>query len=338
MAEATIPTGFDPKEVHVTSQWKHDRPLVSCRFDPLGRYVFTGAEDNTVQRFDLKDGKRTVMKDGHKTWVRAMAFSKDGNFVVSSGCEGGLTWWETAAEELKPVRTIEAHKGWIRSMAVSPDGTLVASAGNDTVVRIWSIADGKLVSEFKGHTRDVYSVAFHPEGQVLLSGDILGVIRQWEVATGKEMRTFDAKELHSFNGGQLVDFGGVRAIAFSPDGKHVSAGGLFKASNPLGAVHEPLVMQFDWATGTKVRNQISDKDEKGVIWRLRYLADGTLMGVSGGGGGGFLYFWKPEEDKSYHKFQLPNIARDMDLHLDGLQVCSAHHDTHVRISRLSKKA
>ena len=41
----------------------------------------------------------------------------------------------------------------------------------------------------------------------------------WEVATGKEVRTFDAKPLHTYEGGQQVDFGGVRALAISPDGK-----------------------------------------------------------------------------------------------------------------------
>jgi hypothetical protein len=338
MADAKMPAGFDPKQVHVKNQWKHDRPLVSCRFDPLGRYVFTGAEDNTVQRFDLKDGKRVVMKAGHKTWVRAMAFTQDGKFIITGGSEGSLTWWETAAPEPKPIRTVEAHKRWIRSMDVSPDGSLLATAGNDAVVRVWNIADGKLVREYKGHARDIYCVAFHPAGKVLLSGDLMGVIRQWDVATGKEMRTFDAKELHSYNGSQRVDFGGVRAIAFSPDGKSMTAGGLYKASNPLGAVHEPLLLQFAWDTAKKIRNHTSDKTEKGVIWRLRYLADGTLMGVGGGGSGGFLYFWKSDAAKSFHKFKLPNIARDMDLHVDGLQVCSAHHDTQVRISQLSKKA
>ena len=45
--------------------------------DPLGRYVFVGAEDYTVQRFDLKDGKLTPLL-GHESWCRAIGFSPDG--------------------------------------------------------------------------------------------------------------------------------------------------------------------------------------------------------------------------------------------------------------------
>ena len=47
---------LDIKQAHIVSEWAHDRPLISCRFEPQGRYVFAGAEDNTVQRWALADG------------------------------------------------------------------------------------------------------------------------------------------------------------------------------------------------------------------------------------------------------------------------------------------
>lgn len=334
----TIPEGFDPKQTHVVSQWPYDRPLHACRFDPLGRFVFCGSEDATVERFNLPDGARTLFTGGHQTWVKAIAFSKDGSYAISGGCDGKLTWWESAATEPKPVRTIDAHKGWIRSLDVSPDGTLLVSGGNDNVVRVWNINDGTLVYEFTDHTRHIYCVAFHPDGQSVISGDLIGGLKQWEVTTGNEMRTFDATPLHSYNGGQQVDFGGIRAIAVSPDGKWLVAGGLHKASNPLGAVHEPLVLLFDLETQKLEKQLIAEGITQGVIWRLKWLSDGSIVGLSGGGSGGFLVFWKPDAEKDYHRFQLPSLARDMDVHPDGLQVATAHYDRHLRISRLAAKA
>jgi WD40 repeat protein len=333
-----MPEGFDPKQAHVVSQWAHDRALNACRFDPTGQFVFCGSEDAAVERFKLADGARTILNGGHETWVQALAFSKDGAVAISGGCDGKITWWDTAAEAPKPIRTIQAHKGWIRALDVSPDGTLLASGGNDNFVRLWNVADGSLVRELSGHTRHVYSVTFHPKGQHLLSGDLIGSVRQWEVATGKELRAFDAKPLHTYEGGQQVDFGGVRALAISPDEKWLAAGGLYKATNPLGAVHEPIVLLFNWESQKVEKQQIAEGIAGGVIWRLRWLADGSLMGVSGGSTGGFLIFWKPDAEKDYFRFQLPNIARDMDLHPDGLQVATAHHDHHVRITRLAAKA
>jgi hypothetical protein len=61
------------------------------------------------------------------------------------------------------------------------------------------------------------------------------------------------------------------------------------------------------------------------------------MGVSGGGSGGFLLFWKADSEKDINRFQLPSLARDMDLHPDGIQVVTAHYDRHVRISKLAAK-
>lgn len=336
-ATPPAPSGFDPKQANVTAQWPHDRPLVACRFDPGGRYVFCGSEDAIVERFNLADGVRTNLAGGHETWVHALAFTKDGAQAISGGCEGKLTWWEAAAEAPKPLRTIDAHKGWIRSLEVSPDGALVASGGNDNMVRLWNVADGALVREMSGHQRNVYSVTFHPNGQFLLSGDLMGVVKQWEVATGKEVRSFDAAPLHTYEGGQQVDFGGVRALSVSPDGKWLAAGGLYKATNPLGAVHEPIVLLFDWESQKLERQQLAEGITQGVVWRLQWLGDGSLMGLSGGASGGFLVFWKPDADKDYHRFALPSLARDMDLHPDGLQVATAHHDLHVRITRLAAK-
>ncbi len=84
----TKPEGLDPKAANVTSQWAHDRPLIACRFDPTGAYVFCGSEDAVVTRFRLSDGAKTVLAGGHTTWVAAFAFSNDGKVVVSGGCDG----------------------------------------------------------------------------------------------------------------------------------------------------------------------------------------------------------------------------------------------------------
>jgi hypothetical protein len=48
-----------------------------------------------------------------------------------------------------------------------------------------------------------------------------------------------------------------------------------------------------------------------------------------------LLFWNAEKEMAIHRFNLPNIARDLDLHPDGLRVCTSHHDHHLRITHLN---
>ncbi|MGD9854255.1 MAG: WD40 repeat domain-containing protein [Planctomycetaceae bacterium] len=334
----SAPTDLDPKQAHLVSEWKHDRPMNVCRIDPLGRYVFGGSQDAVVSRFRLSDGARTVLTGGHQSWVRALAYTAGGTQAVSGACDGKIIWWDTAAAQPTPVRSIAAHKGWVRSMDASPDGARIATGGNDHIVRVWSSANGSLVHELTGHAGHIYSVAYHPGGEFLLTGDLMGVVKQWDAATGDEVRTFDAAPLHTYNGGQGVDYGGVRALAVSPDGKWLASGGLYEASNPFAGVNKPLVLLFDWETQEVKQQHVTDGVERGVIWRLQWLADGSLMGVTSGSNESMLLFWKPETPGDFHRFKLPSNARDMDLHPDGLHVATAHYDQHVRITRLAVKA
>ncbi len=297
--------------------------------------MFCGLESSTIQRVALADGKRAAFAGGHESWVFALADSPDGQTVYSGGGDGRVAAWPADSANPRPIRTIDAHRGWVRTLGVSRDGKLVASGGNDRAVRLWDAASGRLVHELTGHGNHVYSLEFHPDGKTLLSGDLLGSIRQWDLATGKSIGAFDAKPLHTYEGSQMVDFGGVRGLAVSPDGGSVAGGGLHKATNPLGAVHQPIALVFDGKTRKLARTLLADGIAGGVIWRLRYLADGRLMAACGGTSGGFLLFWKPGADKVEHNFTLPGTARDMDLHPDGLRVATAHHDGYVRITRLA---
>ncbi len=95
------------------------------------------AQDNDVQRYELATGKQTTLA-AHDSWVRAIAFSPDGNTTYTGGHDGRLISWETAAAGPKPQRTVQAHDGWLRAIAVSPDGKLLATCGNDALVKIFS--------------------------------------------------------------------------------------------------------------------------------------------------------------------------------------------------------
>lgn len=329
---------FDPTQAHVVSQWKHSAPLNVCRFDAQGRYVFTGSEDNLVARFSLQDGQRVDFAGGHETWVRGLAATPDGQHMISGGCEGNLTWWQVEGEKGVVVRKLPAHQGWIRSVDVSPDGKWVASGGNDNMVRVWNLADGKLVQEIPSHARHVYNVTFHPQSSSLFSGDLMGKLVETEVGSWQTKTEFDGGELHTYHKGQQTDFGGIRGIAVNPDKNWLAAGGTFKGSNPFGAIHEPLVLVFNLESGKLEKQLLAPDIKKGVIWRLAWLNPETLCGVCGGGDGGYLFFWDMKSDRDFHRFKLPNLARDMDVHPDGLQIATAHYDQHVRITRLAKKA
>jgi WD40 repeat protein len=326
----------DPKLAHVAADFKHDSPFIACRFDPKERYLFAAAQDQTVQRFELATGKKTAFK-AHDSWVRAIGFSPDGMATYTGGYDGRLIFWTTAAESPEPIRKVDAHHGWMRALAVSPDGKRVATCGNDNLVKLWNAEDGSLVRTLSGHDRHIYSVMFHSKGEWIISGDLRGIVKQWDVASGKHVRDFDAKDLYTPNPGQGAEYGGVRSLALSPDGKHLACGGLYKGENPFGAVQEPLVVVFEWESAKKVQSHVANGGLKGIVWNAEYHKDGYLVASCGGAGGGHLLFWKLDAAAEFHRFSLPNTALDSHLGAGGLQVATAHHDGHVRVTRLAAK-
>ncbi len=326
-----------PEKTHVVKDYTHKSPLIACRFDARGQYVLASAEDNTVRRWDLATGKEAALV-GHESWVFALASHPAGETLITGGGDGRLIWWPLTVEKPDPIRRVQAHRGWVRAVAISPDGSIVASCGNDRMVRLWSFADGSPLVELPGHELPVYRVLFTPHGRTLISADLRGLVIEWDHRPGKEARRIDAGKLSQHNAaGQGVDYGGVRDLALSADGKYLACGGLVEATNPLGAVSNPAVLVFDWQTGNESKLLRPKENVLGLVWGLRFHPSGFLIAASGGNAGGHLWFWKPDQVNELFKLTLPNTARDMDLHPDGLRIATAHHDGKVRVSLMGPK-
>src|SRR6516165_5210034 len=99
---------IDPAHTRMVQELKHNSPLISCRIDPTGRFVFAGAQDSTVKRWELATGKKTTLA-GHKSWVRGLTFVAKDKLLITGDYNGRVLWWQTETAMPTPVRTIEAH-------------------------------------------------------------------------------------------------------------------------------------------------------------------------------------------------------------------------------------
>ena len=330
-------SAIDITKTHVAYEWKHDRPLIACRIAPDGLQVASSSEDSSLQLWTVPSGEKKVLT-GHESWVHALCYNADGQQLVSGGCDGRIIWWSVRVDAPSILRKIDAHSGWIRSLAISPDNTMLASVGNDKIVRLWSMVTGEKIGELVGHERHIYSVLFHPSGAQLITGDLIGKLHIWNVADRKLERSMDATPLYAENKGQSAEFGGVRAMALNIERSELIAGGTHKATNPFGAVHEPLILRINWADGVLKKSHACEGITGGLVWRVQWLQDGTAVGVSGGSSGGILLYFNDTQEKEIHRFKLPSLARDMDIHLASNLVATAHYDNHLRVSGMFAKA
>lgn len=329
---------LDATATHLLKEFKHDSPFLSCRFSPDGKFVFAGAQDSRIWRWEIESGTRSELK-GHDSWTRGISFAPQHQWMLSGGFDGKLIWWPVAAAEPQPIRTIAAHAGWVRTVAVSPDEKRVATAGNDLVIRIWNLEDGSLVQELPGHESHIYNVLFHPLiPDRLVSGDLKANIIDWDLRSGARLRELQLEPLAKYDTGFRADIGGPRGMSFSGDGKRLAVSGITNVTNAFAGIGNPLVVLIDWDAWKEQIQQASKDKLRGVAWGVELHPSGITIGASGGGGGGFLLFWKADGKEEFHKLKLPNTVRDLDLHANEIDLATCHYDARVRIYRMTKKA
>lgn len=322
-----------PSRTRMALELRHNSPLISCRFDPSGRYVFAGSQDNGIQRWELATQTKTTL-NGHRSWVRALTFHTASRKLLSADYNGRVMVWTADAANPEVERIVDAHDGWVRAIAMSPDQRQFATCGNDNLVKLWNVADFSLAREFAGHTQHVYNIAFHPTERMIVSGDLRGNIKQWDLQTGRETRTMDASVIFRYDPTFRADHGGIRSMAFNADGSLLACAGITNVTNAFAGVGNPAIVLFNWQNGQRTQVLRVQPNFQGTAWGVVFHPHGYVIGAGAGQGGG-LWFWRPTEQNSMHNVAVPNNARDLAMHADQRRLAVPCFDSVLRIYELS---
>lgn len=328
---------FGPKAVGVLNP---EVQLVSLRYSPRGSTLAAGGFDGSVHRWDAEAGAdakaaRSALK-GHGGWVQALAFHPDGERLFSADSWGRLCCWPHRDEDAKPIWTVDgAHDGWVRQIAVRHDGEPLATCGADGVLRLWT-ADGRKRHEWADHGEDVFSVAFHPDGSSLASGDLKGRIRLRDAETGAIAKAFDASVLYRYD--RIQDVGGVRVLAFDPEGTRLCAAGMTPKTG--GFVQgTPTILVFDVSNGALLQTLTIGGEADGFVHDLAWHWEGFVMAVtSGQPGNGRLLFWSPGDPAPFFmKTEMAN-CHALAVHPGGrrLAVCATNAGSNGNGRRLDE--
>jgi WD40 repeat protein len=115
-----------------------------------------------------------------------LRFSRDGSTLLAGGGRGV----QSGMVVLYDVRTgtrravVGKETDIVLAADLSADGKLVALGGPGKVVKVFTVADGKLAYQITKHTDWITAIAFSPDGSRLATGDRAGGIHLWESATG----------------------------------------------------------------------------------------------------------------------------------------------------------
>ena len=103
--------------------------------------------------------------EGHSGWVTAITTyqgvssgDQRVNRVLSASRDKTIIVWEITEEEGNfgyAVRALKGHNHFVSDVALARSGDHALSCSWDGTLRLWNIDNGKCITQFKGHTKDV---------------------------------------------------------------------------------------------------------------------------------------------------------------------------------------
>jgi len=293
---------------------------------------------------------RLVVQTGHTDVVNSVAFSPDGNRVLTGGIDQTARIWDV--ESGKEILLLSDHDEFVMSAVFSPDGRFVATGSRDSKVNLFSATTGELVRKIPGHGWMIYAVAYMPDGSGVVSGDYDGSITLWSVPDGQQLRRFRTGDkvntvavgpdgesvlagtengsliLYSLASGQAMRVfeghtGPVRTVAFSPDGSTVLSGS-----------EDGSARLWSVASGEELLRLPKDgpvaPDWRGVANAVAFSGDGRR--ILTGHGDGTTRLWSVADGTELRRFAgHDGWVNSVAFSPDGSLVVTGGHDATARL-------
>ena len=173
--------------------------------------------------------------------IESLAFSTDGARLATSGSDGVVQVWDSAA--LAPVVALQAHTEAGRGVVFSPDGALLASGGSDRRLLLYETRGWTIVRELEGHKGRIHGLAFSPDGKRLASSCNDHALRIFDVASGQLLFTLARHE------------GAVMDLSWSSDGRTIATASADKTLELIGVERAGEVLPPDQALAQVLKTQ-----------------------------------------------------------------------------------
>ncbi|MBW4510083.1 MAG: WD40 repeat domain-containing protein [Scytonematopsis contorta HA4267-MV1] len=216
--------------------------------------------------------------------INSLAFSSDGQTLVSGGADSTIKIWHVGANDL--IDILHKHNGMVRCVAFTPDGRIFATGGDDRKILFWDLTQRQVVNTLSLEDTAAHSLLFSQDGKTLVTGSYRK-IKVWRLL--RRSRNIDITNLegslqHTFTGHSHI----VRALAMSADAKILVSGSRDKTIKvwqlETGELIHTLQGHRDgvYAVALSPDNQIIASGSADKTVKLWHLESGELLGTFAG--------------------------------------------------------
>ena len=254
-----------------------------------------------IQRADVAP---QLMLDtgGHMASIVDLAFTPDGNQLVSASNDKTIRIWDIATgKTVRMIRGESAPGNWgaIYAMSLSPDGRWIAVGGylSDTdpisasVIRLYDFATGKLVRLLAGHKNVVHALRFSPDSKRLISGSGDRTAMIWDIATGKAL----------FRLAGHTDQ--VKTVNFSSDGTRAITGADDETLRLWNVADGKLIAEMKEHNAIRMRESKNPEVWSGNVETVAFSPDDKI--IASGSSDGRVLLWDGNTGAFLRQFAFP---------------------------------